>query len=249
MGRWVDAIARMATAVVFAFAMLIVPGSVGSTAATRAADCPPPPVTVKKLVNLDVPGQKCYGDTVLVFRAFVAPPCDECGGVSETVIAPRWLDALEGSSANLSAVPDGPQLAAYVPPALGACPLSDDSACPFRPYRNHYATISAHYDAPVAQKCRYAVKPAGGGHTKADAVAECQAKLVVVSVSADAGAATDTVSTATKPVRSATDDSGAPLMAWLMTFAVATLGIRPPARGTSIRGARRRVAGAVGCRP
>ena len=103
----------------FAFALLIVPGSAGSTAATRAADCPPPPVTVKKLVNLDVPGQKCYGDTVLVFRAFVAPPCDECGGVSATVIAPRWLDGLLGSSANLSAVPDGPQLAAYVPPALG----------------------------------------------------------------------------------------------------------------------------------
>ena len=57
--------------------------------------------------------------------------------MSATVIAPRWLDGLQGSSANLSAVPDGPQVAAFVPPALGACPLSDDSACPFRPYRNH----------------------------------------------------------------------------------------------------------------
>ena len=181
-------------------------------------------MTVKKLINLDVPGQKCYGDTVLVFRAFVAPPCDECGGVSATVIAPRWLDGLEGSSANLSAVPDGPQLAAYVPPALGQCPLSDDSACPFRPYRNHYATVSAQYDAPVAQRCQYAVKPAGGGHTKADAVAECQAKLVVVSVSADAGAATDAVSPVARRSARRPDASGAPITAWLVAFAVATLG-------------------------
>jgi hypothetical protein len=224
MGRWVDAAARVATAAVFAVALSLVPGGMGASAISLAASCPPPPVTVHKLINLDVPGQTCYGDTVLVFRAFVAPPCDECGGVSATVIAPRWLDGLEGSSANLSAVPDGPQVAAYVPPALGACPLSDDSACPFRHYRNHYATVSAQYDAPVAQRCRYAVKPAGGGNTKADAVAECQAKLVVISVSADAGAATDTVSMATTAVRSTAGGGAAPLTAWLVTFAVATLG-------------------------
>ena len=224
MGRWVDAVARLSTAALFAVALLITPGGSGSGAVTLAADCPPPPVSVKKLVNLDVPGQKCYGDTVLVFRAFVAPRCDECGGVSATVISPRWLDGLEGSSVNLSAVPDGPQVAAYVPPALGKCPVTDDSACPFRPYRNGYATVSAQYDAPVAQRCHYAVKPTGGGHTKADAVAECQAKLVVVSVSADAGAATDTVSVATKPVGPTADGGRGPLTAWLVTFAVATLG-------------------------
>ena len=111
-----------------------------------------------------------------------------------------------------------------MPPALGACPVSDDSACPFRPYRNHFATVSAHYDAPVAQRCHYAVKPAGGGHTKADAVAECQAKLVVVSVSADAGAATDTVAMATARVSSTPDGGRAPLVVWLATFVVATLG-------------------------
>ena len=222
MGRWVDAVARLSTAALFAIALLITPGSSGSTAVTLAADCPSPPVTVKKLVNLDVPGHKCYGDTVLVFRAFVAPRCDECGGVSATVIAPRWLDGLLGSSVNLSAVPDGPQVAAYVPPALGKCPVTDDSACPFRPYRNGYATVSAQYDAPVAQRCHYAAKPAGGGFTKADAVAECQAKLVVVSVSADAGAATDAVAPVAVSVSPGRD--GAPIAAWLVALAVTTFG-------------------------
>jgi hypothetical protein len=222
MGRWVDAVARLSTAALFAIALLITPGGSGSTAVTLAADCPSPPVTVKKLVNLDVPGHKCFGDTVLVFRAFVAPRCDECGGVSATVIAPRWLDGLLGSSVNLSAVPDGPQLAAYVPPALGKCPVTDDSACPFRPYRNGYATVSAQYDAPVAQRCHYAEKPAGGGFTKADAVAECQAKLVVVSVSADAGAATDAV--APVAVAMSPGREGAPIAAWLVALAVTTLG-------------------------
>ena len=222
MGRWVDAVARLSTAALFAIALLITPGGSGSTAVTLAADCPSPPVTVKKLVNLDIPGHKCYGDTVLVFRAFVAPRCDECGGVSATVIAPRWLDGLLGSSVNLSAVPDGPQVAAYVPPALGKCPVTDDSACPFRPYRNGYATVSAQYDAPVAQRCHYAEKPAGGGFTKADAVAECQAKLVVVSVSADAGAATDAVAPVAVSMSPGRD--GAPIAAWLVALAVTTLG-------------------------
>ena len=222
MGRWVDAVARLSTAALFAVALLISPGGAGSSPVTLAADCPSPPVTVKKLVNLDVPGQNCYGDRVLVFRAFVAPRCDECGGFSATVIAPRWLDGLLGSSVNLSAVPDGPQVAAYVPPALGKCPVTDDSACPFRPYRNGYATVSAQYDAPVAQRCHYAEKPAGGGLTKADAVAECQAKLVVVSVSADAGAATDAVSPVAVSVTTGRD--GSPIAAWLAAFAVATLG-------------------------
>ena len=167
------------------------PGGVATTALAKSAGCPPPPVTIAKLVHLDVPGHRCYGSRVLVFRAFVAPPCDECGGVSATVIAPRWLDGLEGSSVNLSAEAEGPQVAAYVPPDLGRCHLTNDSACPFHPYREQWATVTARYDDPVAQTCHYSDKPAGGGFTKADAVAECRAKLVVLSVGPDSNPATD----------------------------------------------------------
>lgn len=183
--------------------------------------CPPPPVTIAKLVHLDVPGHTCYGNQTLVFRAFVAPPCDECGGTSDLVIAPRWLDGLQGSSVNLSAVKEGPQVAAYVPPALGRCPLEDDSTCPFRPYRHQWATIRAQYDAPVAQTCRYAEKPAGGGFTKADAVAECRAKLVVLSVGPDSGPSTDTI--ALGPAISGPAPRHAPLGLWVGLFAAVTL--------------------------
>ena len=145
-------------------------------------------MTTAKLVHLDVPGHTCYGSRVLVFRAFVAPPCDECGGASATIIAPRWLDGLEGSSVNLSAVAQDPQVAAYVPPVLGRCHLTNDAACPFHPYREQWATVTARFDDPVAQTCRYSEKPAGGGFTKADAVAECRAKLVVLSVGPDSEA-------------------------------------------------------------
>jgi hypothetical protein len=223
MGRWVDAVARLSTATLIGFAMLTVPGGAASISVAEAASCPPPPVTMSKLVHLDVPGQHCYGDTVLTFRAWVAPVCDECGGVSDTVVAPRWLDSLEGSTTNLSATPDGPQTGVFVPPALGRCPLTSDAACPFRPYRSQYATVSARFDAPVAQRCRYAVKPAGGGHTKADAVAECQAKLVLVSVSADAGVATDTVSPPVA-VTSDTSPAGSSPVAWIAAFVIVTAG-------------------------
>ena len=172
----------------------------------------------------------CYGSRILVFRAFVAPPCDECGGESATVIAPRWLDGLLGSSGNLSAVPEGPQVAAFVPPALGRCPLDDDSDCPFRPYRDHWATVRARYDAPVAQTCRYAEKPAGVGLTKGDAVEECRAKLVVLSVGPASGPATDTVPIDTFP--GGPGGGAAPIGLWAGLFGVVTLLLVQARRGT-----------------
>ncbi len=220
MGRLMGFVARLATAALVALSLLALPGGAATTAVVRAADCPSSPVTIAKLVNLDVPGQRCYGGRLLVFRAFVAPPCDECGGTSATVIAPRWLDGLEGSSVNLEAVPEGPQVAAYVPPALGRCHLTNNSACPFRPYREQWATVSARFDDPVAQTCHYSAKPAGGGFTKADAVAECRAKLVVLSVGPDSNPATDTVAVADDaPDRTSND---AP---WLGLIAVITVAV------------------------
>ena len=85
----IDVVARVATSALIAIGMLVVPGHVSQPSVVRAADCPAPPVTIAKLVHLEVPGHHCYGSAILVFRAFIAPPCDECGGASATVIAPR----------------------------------------------------------------------------------------------------------------------------------------------------------------
>lgn len=218
MGRLMGIVARLATAALLSLGLLAAPGGVATTAIARSADCPPPPVTTAKLVHLDVPGHTCYGSRVLVFRAFVAPPCDECGGASATIIAPRWLDGLQGSSVNLSAVAQGPQVAAYVPPDLGRCHLTNDAACPFHPYREQWATVTARFDDPVAQTCHYAEKPAGGGFTKADAVAECRAKLVVLSVSRDSNPATDAVAA---PAADPRGEPAAP--AWLVVFGVVSV--------------------------
>lgn len=218
MGRLMGVVARLATAALLALGLVALPGGAMTTVVAKSADCPPPPVTIAKLVHLDVHGHHCYGSRTLVFRAFVAPPCDECGGVSATVIAPRWLDGLEGSSVNLSAVAQGPQVAAYVPPALGRCHLTNDSACLFHPYREQWATVTARFDDPVAQTCHYSEKPAGGEFTKADAVEECRAKLVVLSVGPDSNPATDAVAA---PVVDPRDSPPAP--AWFAVFGVALL--------------------------
>jgi hypothetical protein len=218
MGRLMGVGARLTTAALLTLGLLVMPGGAATTAVAKSADCPPPPVTIAKLVHLDVPGHHCYGSRTLVFRAFVAPPCDECGGVSATVIAPRWLDGLEGSSVNLSAVAQGPQVAAYVPPALGRCHLTKDSACPFHPYREQWATVTARFDDPVAQTCTYSEKPAGGGFTKADAVEECRAKLVVLSVGPDSNPATDAAAVAMDDPR-----GSPPAPVWFAVFGVALL--------------------------
>jgi hypothetical protein len=227
MGRLMGVVPRLMTTALLTLGLLVLPGG-ATTAVARSADCPPPPVTIAKLVHLEAPGQRCYGSRILVFRAYVAPQCDECGGASATVIAPRWLDGLQGSNVSLSAVAGGPQIGAYVPPALGRCYLTHDAACPFHPYREQFATITARFDDPVAQTCHYSDKPAGAGSTKADAVAECRAKLVVLSVGADSNPATDTVAVP------ATDPGDRPPMpVWFVAFGVSLLVLlaRRPALG------------------
>jgi hypothetical protein len=222
MRHWIDGVARLATAALLAAGMLVLPGGPSPVSVTRAADCPPPPVTIAKLVHLDAPGQRCYGARLLVFRAFVAPPCDGCGGVAATRTAPLWLDRLDGNVVGLSAVKEGPQESLFVPAKLGRCRLDDDAGCPLHAYRGGWATISARYDAPVAQTCRYSFKPAGGGYTKADAVAGCEANLVFVAVGPDSGPPTDTVADVAAATPTA-DARGGPGAAWVALFATSVI--------------------------
>ena len=76
----------------------------------------------------------------------------------------------------------------------------------------------ARFDDPVAQTCHYSEKPAGGGFTKADAVAECRAKLVVLSVGRDSNPATDAVAA---PAADPRGEPAAP--AWLVVFGVVSV--------------------------
>ena len=210
--RLMGLVARLASAALLTLGLLLMPGGAASTVVAKSTDCPPPPVTVAKLVHLDVPGHQCYGSRVLVFRAFVAPPCDECGGVSATVIAPRWLDGLEGSSVNLSAVAEGPQIAAYVPPALGRCHLTNDSACPFHRIASN-GRRSRRATTTVAQTCHYADKPAGGG-----------AATAVVAESADCPPGPDSnpvTDAVAAPAADSVHEPAAP--AWLLVFGVASV--------------------------
>jgi hypothetical protein len=178
MGRWA-VVVRLTLAVLLAVGMLVAPGRSTTASVALAADCPSPPVTIGKVV---AGGAGCYGGRLLTFRAFV-PRLGDIGGTSAYEIRPVWLDAWSGSWVLLSAGPDAAQIVAFVPPALGHCYGPEGSTCPFRWYRGRWATVSAHFDGEVAQTCRYAAgHPAGAGFTKADAVAECRAKLIVLSV-------------------------------------------------------------------
>ncbi len=220
MGRRIPSVARPAAAMLLAMGLLVLPGHVGTSAVARAADCPSAPVTIAKLVHLDTtPGNACYGGRLLTFRAYVSPPCDECGGVEAAVISPRWLDGLLGSSVSLSAGPNRGQISAYVPPALGRCTLGHTATCPFRPFFGGWATVSAHYDGPVAQTCRYGPHPAGKGFSKQDAIAACQQKLIVLSVSSGALPATDAVAASTELAPVGADSPGP----WIVGVALGAL--------------------------
>ena len=220
MGRRIPNVARLATAMAFAMGLLVLPGHVGTSAVARAADCPSAPVTIAKLVHLDAtPGNACYGGRLLTFRAYVSPPCDECGGVEAATISPRWLDGLLGSSVSLSAGPNRGQVSAYVPPALGRCSIGHTATCPFRPFFGGWATVSAHYDGPVAQTCRYDAHPAGKGFSKQDAIAACRQKLIVLSVGSGALPATDTVAASADAGAAVTDSP----VAWIGGVALVAL--------------------------
>ena len=176
----------------------VAPGRSLTASVALAADCPSLPVTIGKVV---AGGASCYGGQLLTFRAFV-PRLGDLGGTSAYEIRPVWLDDWSGSWVLLSAGPKADQIVAFVPPALGHCYGPEGSTCPFRSYRGGWATVSAHFDGPVAQTCRYAAgHPPGPGFAKADAVAECRAKLIVLSVGPGDLPATDSL-VADEPVAS-----------------------------------------------
>jgi hypothetical protein len=128
----------------------------------------------------------CFGGELLTFQAYITdlPSSEGRGGTSNGTITPRWLDGLKGSAVALSTGPGGPEIGAFVPPALGRCNwYTDDFAtCPFRWYWGHWATVSAHFDGPVARTCRYAAGSRGVDLTKRAAVAWCRTQLIVLSV-------------------------------------------------------------------
>jgi hypothetical protein len=219
MRRRFAAVARVTLAALLAFGVLMAPGNSTTAALARSPACPSPPVTIAKLVRLfEGPGGRaCYGGRLLTFRAFVPRPCDGCGGTAAYALTPSWLNGLSDGEVVLSAGPAGDQMVAYVPPALGSCG-TDLSTCPFRWYWGRWATVSAHFDGPVAQTCRYAEHPPGAGFTKQDAVAECREKLIVLSVGpVVALPATDAVATRDDPDRLST------VPPWMAAFALAVL--------------------------
>jgi len=217
MGPRFGAVARFAAAVLLAVGTLVLPGRFSSAGVARAADCPAPPVSIAKLVRLEGQGLPCYGGRLLTFRAYVVL-CDGCGGISATTIAPLWLDSVLGSTVILSTGPDDASIQAYVPPALGRCSVEDLATCPFHGYYGHWATVSGHFDGPVARTCRIAEQPPGAGATTSDAIAECRAKLIILSVGPGVPPATDTVTAGDG------DPAGASAAwPWVATFALAAV--------------------------
>lgn len=207
--RWRGA----AVALLLAVGLLIMPGNGSTAGLVRAAGCPP--VTIGRLV---AHGRSCYGHKVLTFRAFVSPPCDGCGGTSASAISPRWLDSVVGNYISLSSGKNGGQIAAFVPPALGRCSAFDDlSTCPFHRYRGRWVTVTAQFNAPVAQTCRYSNHPPGAGFTRKDAVAECRQELIVRSV----GLIAPATDTAMVERESRNGGSTAPL--WIVPLALSSL--------------------------
>jgi hypothetical protein len=218
-------VAKLAAAALLALTVLLAPGSV-TTSDTLASGCPSGPVTVAKLVHVFESGPgglTCYGGRLLTFRTFVAPLCDGCGGAEAAVVSPLWLDGLEGSSVIFTDGPGGSQMVAFVPPGLGECSaVAKLKACPFRSYYGRWVTVSAHYDGPVAQTCRYPEHPSGPGFSKADAILACRQELIVLSVGVGVGVSLGPggpPDTATAAFAVATDRAGGLLAAlpWVGT--------------------------------
>ena len=205
-------------AILFAMVLLIVPGQGAPIAVAQSPDCPSSPVTIRKLVELKVPGNVCYGRRLLTFDAFV-PRLEGLGGTSTYEIRPFWLTDLSGSWVALGTGPGSATVAAYVPPDLGRCFGPQGATCPFRWYRNGWARVSAHFDGPVARTCRYISYVPDPTLTKQAAVRECRQKLIVLSV----GPAVDPP--ATDVAVAGPLDPGRPVspLPWVAGFAAAWL--------------------------
>src|SRR6478752_6518875 len=180
MRRWPELVARLAMAGLLGAGLMMVPNPGTEVVEARSPACPTP--TIQRLVR-DGP-LSCYGSRVLTFRAYVQHPCtDGCGGTSASSISPRWFDSSDGSSAFLGTSRFGAAIPAFVPPVLGRCSQwAELRSCPFRIFEGHQVIVRARYNDPRARTCRYSEHPPGAGFTRKDAIAECSANLVVLSV-------------------------------------------------------------------
>jgi hypothetical protein len=218
MGRSIHAVACVSTAILLAVATLALPARGVPSAAAQSPACPSSPVTIGKLVDLEMPGNVCYGSSLLTFNAYV-PQLEGLGGTSTYEIRPAWLDDLSGSWVALGTSPRAAMLTAYVPPDLGRCLGPVGATCPFRWYRDGWAKVSGHFDGAVAQTCRYISYVPDPTLTKKTAVRECQQKFIVLSVGpADTLPETDTVAAGDPhPVRPTTP------LPWLVASTVGWL--------------------------
>lgn len=216
MSRWLELVARLAVAGLLGAALILVPGPRTEVVEARSFACPTP--TIQRLVR-DGP-ISCYGSRILTFRAYVQHPCTEgCGGTTASLISPRWFDTFEGSSVSLGTGRFTDSIPAIVPPALGRCsPWAELRSCPFRRLEGHQATVRARYNDPRARTCRYSEHPPGAGFSRKEAIADCSATLVVVSIG-PAAPETD-VAVLSAPDR---PDGGSTGLPWLVVFSAALL--------------------------
>jgi hypothetical protein len=190
MRRGIGGAVRLMAAMLIGVGMLAVPGLGTSATFARSPDCPSPPITAEKLARVMYEGNPlaCFGGRLLTFATYVPPPPEGIGWAMAWSISPGWLDDNNGSMLWLTTGPTrdfgpGEVVTAWVPPALGRCSVGEMLAsCPFRWFVGRWTTVSAHFDGPVARTCRFTVHPSEPGFTKRDAVANCKAKLIVLSV-------------------------------------------------------------------
>jgi hypothetical protein len=188
MRRGFGVLVRVAMAIVLAMGVLVVSWRGAPAVLARSPDCPSPPITFAKIVRVMEAGDQliCFGGRLLTFRAYVPEPTQGWGGTTAFAIAPAWLEAmnyrwvlLAAGSAMRRGYPTAPSMGVFVPPDLGRCDVSSVLAtCPFRWYYGRWVTVSAHFDGPVAQTCRYPSHP----RANRDAVEVCRRSLIVLSV-------------------------------------------------------------------
>ncbi len=190
MGRGFGGAVRLMAATLIGIGMLVVPGPGTSATLARSPDCPSPPITAEKLARVMYEGNPlaCFGGRLLTFSTYVPPAPEGIGWAMAWSISPGWLDDNSGSMVWLTTGPTrdfgpGEVITAWIPPALGRCSVGEMLAsCPFRWFVGRWTTVSAHFDGPVARTCRFTDHPSEPGFTKRDAVANCKAKLIVLSV-------------------------------------------------------------------